>query len=170
MAKKKKDVYTVYTPLVPPQEIKGVAQDKNIPPYPDQQTAYAGYAKRLLSGDIYQLIKQDNYMSSIGIGTNLAGVAAGTYTISRNYSERAFIFNSVLVNYIQTGIINTIDILDGSGNNGIRLYLPTTTGNNFSFNQIPRPFVENTFQIIITNNIPVNEFVAITLFGWNENK
>lgn len=105
---------------------------------------------------------------SIGLATNLAGLAAGNYTINRGHLGQNFVIRYCLVSFIQTGIYQFINLTDPDTTNGLSITLPTSTGHVFGFEVNPKVFSNPTINITLTNAIPVNEFISIKLYGWYE--
>jgi len=145
------------------------SQIKQIPPYSDPSIRYEKYAKRL-KGDTYELINQSENSIGIGLGTNLAGLAAGNYSISLSHPEQNFVIQAYSVAYLQAAIRQSINLTDSDGTNGFGIDLATSTGNIFGQTIVPKLFKGTKINISIATNIPVNEFVTIKLFGWYEDK
>lgn len=156
-------VPATYNPNITSNEIK------QIPPYGDQGVRFEGYFKRL-KGNTYELVKQDENSIGIGIGTNLAGLGAGSYTINRGHAEQNFIIESLYLSYIQSGVIQSLTIADSDGNNSITIRLPTSTGDIINIPFIPKTFKGQNIIITISLAIPVNQFISLHLVGWYENK
>jgi len=162
---------TVYkTPFKVEQEKVIAPQKIQEPNYPDTGVDYGGYGKKIVTGNQYLLVKQDENSIQVGMNQSLAGLPAGTYTINRGSPLRNFVFSHLTISYIQTGIIQQLSIDDGSGSNGIRLLLPSSTGNIMGFAIVPKVFISSTISINISAAIPANEFICFSLYGWYEDK
>lgn len=144
-------------------------QIKQIPPYPDPLVDFSAYAKRL-KNDSYELLNQEENSIRIGIGTNLAGLPAGTYSISLGHSTQNFIFKGIAISYIQAGVIQNLSLSDSAGTNGISFHLPPSTGNIIQIPCIAKVIKGNTINITLSAAIPVNEFISVSLYGWYENR
>lgn len=76
-----------------------------------------------------------------------------------------------MINYRQAGVINTISLKDIETTNALTICMPTNVaGNPINSEIIPKVFSSNLIELTISKAIPVNEFIAISLFGWYEDK
>ena len=137
--------------------------------YDDAGTNYRGFAKRLKAGS-YELLGQSENSIAIGLGINLAGLPAGTYSLNRGHIGKNFIIKFVEVSYLQARILQQINFQDPDTNNGFSLDLPVTAGNVFSHEIVSKVFHSNLIILTLSQAIPVNEFVSVRFYGWYEDQ
>lgn len=104
----------------------------------------------------------------MGIATNLAGLPAGTYSIDRGNVGQNFIIQFVKVNYKLSAIKTLLVFRDSAGDNAINVMMPSSDCQNYSFEIVPKLFSGQYLNMSLDVNIPVNEFIFITFYGWYE--
>jgi len=174
---KKKTSAIAYKPLVDTSNIPAVVETQKIneiPPYEDKGVRYQGKYKEQTGNFDFTLRRQEENSIQIVLNGNLAGLPFGHYPIVTDHPLQNFVFDKISIHYInshtKTGIV-----LNDSGGNGIEFSLPSTGPGGsdlstcFNFDIVPKTFVGD-FDLFLDHTINANEFIAINLWGWYEDK
>lgn len=182
MAKKKASPVVYYTPPIAVQEVKDIINDKldQIPPYEDGGIRYQGKYKIQKSNNEYELRTQTPRNIYFDDGGGVTG-----FTTRPNSSTTDLYVKEIIISYVCDLAVAVADfkeiiLYDGYYVIGgvlpvFKIYIPRVTTNNKQFLSIPLevPFVIKTDKIgydFGSSPIGSNEFIGITLVGWEQQK
>lgn len=171
---KKKVSDVVYTPLNPVTDIPQIIEKKvaQIPPYEDSGIKFQGKFKTQQTSDTYELRAQETRFYTFGLQNT---GAVFDFTFARARPDLKFFCTKMIVHFYNMstfGISNYIQLADFKGSTYTpRFYFyPTDVSGALviDFSDCPRRFEGTHFAIRLLASLGATEFIAFSLFGWEE--
>lgn len=170
--KKKNEV--VYTPLNNVSQIPQIIEKKveQVPAYEDSGVKYQSKFKTQQTSNTYELRAQETRFYVFGLQNT--GIVFD-FTFPRARPDLKFFCTRMVVNFYGMstfGVSNYIQLADyKAGTYTPRYYFyPTTTSGALvlDFTDCPRKFEGTDFAIRLLASLGAAEFIAFSLFGWEE--
>lgn len=143
---------------------------QDIPNYEDRGISFQGKYKIQISEKKYELRAQSENSIVVTLNDNLVGLPAGTYYLALDHPLQNFVFQFFTINWKLTAIKTEVRFIDDKGSNGLTMVLPSDASGNYSAQIIPKTYYGDRIKVEIDTNIPANEFVNISLWGWYEDQ
>jgi hypothetical protein len=167
MATKKKVKAITY--LGSPQSLPQEPQSQ-IPNYEGPGVKFQKFFKLNKGNGSYEIREQTENSITVALANNLLGLPAGTYSLNRGNVGKRFVIQYLLVqSLLTTTHLTEITFEDTKGDNGFTLNIPSSAnGLMTSISLVPKTFIGETINIILSQAIPINQFLSIAMYGWYE--
>lgn len=171
--KKKNSNIIAYVPLNTSYKVEPLIEQKisQIPPYEDRGVKYQGKYKSQQSENTYELKTQTTRFYNI-----VGKLAAGSNLNARSPNTTRFYCTKIIIQHRKASTFGTLAYIQVSDVKGTtassRLtYFPTKEEPEMmvlDFSDSPREFLGEQIDIYSSYGMAADEFVSISLYGWEE--